>query len=295
MSLLPDDWFAECPVPIEDTRLTARWHRILFMLSQALNPLIADRQTPEPWIIASLPAGDRFAPESSSVCEIVSQMIGISLESKRFSVRYGGRADGFVGIGKAIDLIKENPLDEVIVGAADSFVDHRVLADLEQQGRLLTDGVFDGFTPGEGAAFMRLAANGHKEHICTINSLGFSVGPDHVGDTGPDRCETLANAFGNLRGRFVPQSPALTVFAGFNGEHLWAKEWGVAALRHRDIIDPEPMLEHPADGYGDLGTATATALVVMAAVALANQHRESPALVFASSDGPDSGCAWLSV
>jgi 3-oxoacyl-[acyl-carrier-protein] synthase I len=294
MAFLPEDWFDECPVPIETTRVSARWHRLLFMLAEALRTQLPPAGAPAPFVILSVPIGDASQPNESAIVNTLSAMLALRLDFARTTILYGGRADGFRGLRMAIQLIKANPGATVIVGASDSCWDHRVLANLEKAGRLLTDTMFDGFTPGEGAACLTLSTVGHENTLCLVEAVGLALGPSHIDDEQPDKGETLSNAVEDLRAQFSPTKSALTVFAGFNGEQLWAKEWGVAALRHRDIIDVDPTLEHPSDGYGDLGSATVPALVAMAALALANENRESPAMVFASSDGPDSGCAWLS-
>jgi hypothetical protein len=57
-------------------------------------------------------------------------------------------------------------------------------------------------------------------------------------------------------------SPVHTIYSSMNGEHYWAKEYGVAMSRNPPLR--ESKIAHPADCVADLGTATGAVLTGMA-------------------------------
>src|SRR5207247_2908624 len=106
--------------------------------------------------------------------------------------------------------------------------------------------------------------------------------------------EGLAQALDNLiAGLPRPPAPIASIHAGFNGESFFAKEWGVARLRHSDRFAPSVSMEHSADCFGDAGAAMGALLVLLAHAALSRGDRGGPALVFSSSDREDRACALL--
>jgi 3-oxoacyl-[acyl-carrier-protein] synthase-1 len=75
------------------------------------------------------------------------------------------------------------------------------------------------------------------------------------------------------------------------GEAHDGKLWGVATLRHRDLVDERTRLEHPADRIGDAGAGLGALLFVAAHARLARARRPGPALLWAASDHGACGCA----
>ncbi len=84
-----------------------------------------------------------------------------------------------------------------------------------------------------------------------------------------------------------PGNTIRTIYSSMNGEHHWAKEYGVAFTRNQASFHDPVKHEHPADCYGDLGSATGPVLIGLAAESLLMKH-PGPAthLVYSSSDGP---------
>jgi 3-oxoacyl-[acyl-carrier-protein] synthase-1 len=68
-----------------------------------------------------------------------------------------------------------------------------------------------------------------------------------------------------------------------NGEHYWAKEFGVAMTRSSHRFS-NVKHEHPADCYGDIGAATGGALIALAALHSLKQSTPTSCLVCTSSD-----------
>jgi uncharacterized protein (TIGR02270 family) len=79
-----------------------------------------------------------------------------------------------------------------------------------------------------------------------------------------------------------------------NGESYRAREWGFTELRV--LRNPHPRLEvfHPADCLGDVGAASGTLLIGLAAMALSENPSRHNFLVFASSESGERGAVILS-
>ena len=199
-----------------------------------------------------------------------------------------GRAGGLLALAEAIAAIERGePL--ALAVASDSFDDPTLLAALDQEDRVRADGVYDGFTPGEAGAAVLLAAPGtaarlgRRSPILKLAAVGIADEPGHRYSAEPHRGDGLAAA---IRRALSIHDPAYLqirrVLTGLNGEGLFAKEWGVAAIRSRDHFADDTILEHPADCLGDTGAASGLLLIALAAHwAL---HDPGPVLVWTASD-----------
>lgn len=234
----------------------------------------------------------------------LSKMSGLAIDAPGSRVVPAGRAAALCALELALEALESDPGRPVVVGGVDTYLDVRLLASLEAQGRILRSGVMDGFIPGEGAAFAVLAdpASGAKAldeekngAVVAVEAAASASDPGHRSGTEPARGEGLAQAVELLRGRLRRAvEPVSSTFAGFNGESFDAKAWGVARLRHFDFFAPEMVLEHPADCFGDAGAATGAILLCLASQALSAGDRAGPGLVWSASDGESCACALLS-
>jgi 3-oxoacyl-[acyl-carrier-protein] synthase-1 len=210
-----------------------------------------------------------------------------------------GRAAGVGLLGEALDRLRTRG-GLVLVGGVDSHQDADLLQALDEEDRVRAHGVYDGFTPGEGAAFLLLCPAGasKREHppMARIHAVAKADEPGHRGSPQPYRGEGLDAAFRGVFERAAGGSgdPVRTVYAGLNGEGFGAKEWGVAFLRHRERFAEGFSLEHPADTLGDAGAALGSLLLGLSTVGIARGYRRSPRLVWCSSDGPARAAALVS-
>ena len=189
----------------------------------------------------------------------------------------------------ALDLFVSRRAPFVVVGGVDTFLDARRLALLDVDDRLM-GGSMDGFIPGEGAAFLLLAGPGvarrHRlKPIARVTGVGAGVEPGHRDSPQPYRGDGLADAFRALFSALPPGTPKVrSVYAGFNGESLPTKEWGVAYLRSPERFEESVRIEHPADCVGDVGAALGPLMLALAAVGLRDRRCEEPCLVWSTSD-----------
>jgi 3-oxoacyl-[acyl-carrier-protein] synthase I len=296
MGLVPEDNLPPLKPELASLGLGPRARRILRLASPTFAAVAEGIDQPVRAFIG-LPEikGDQ-AQWLEHFLALLAQSSGVQIDLEQSAVVPRGRAAALRALEASLTSLEADPDIPVIVGGVDSFLDLVLLAELDEEGRILGPRVMDGFIPGEGAAFFVLRSpsatlsdrTASLDAVSSIKDEGFRYG------SSPAKGEGLANAIELLRGQAEPSSPVATTFAGFNGESFDAKLWGVAQMRHSDFFAPTLFMEHPADKFGDTGAATGALLTVMAATALARNHRPGPALVWAASDSEMRACALLS-
>ena len=210
---------------------------------------------------------------------------------------YSGRAAGLEALAFAFDYLYDLPTDYMLVGGSDSQLEDVRLTELDKADRLLAPDSGDGFAPGEAAGFLLLTrdpalaavVNGHR---IVLHSPGIADEPGHLGSDEPYRGEGLDQAFKKaLAGATVP--PIHSIYSSMNGEAYWAREYGVAHIRNRQAFADPVTLQHPADCYGDIGSATAPVLIALAAQDLWTSSVARAHLLYSSSDGERRGAIIL--
>jgi 3-oxoacyl-[acyl-carrier-protein] synthase-1 len=202
---------------------------------------------------------------------------------------FSGRAGSLAAIGSAARAIADGQVPFALAGGVDSFLDPFLLATLDMESRLKSASHLDGFIPGEGAAFLLLAARSAAEGIrarplAKLSPVAQAMEPGHLYSKEPYRGEGLSQALAQLFVAAPPPSPIAAVYSGMNGESHWGKEWSIAFLRNRKFITPAARLHHPADCYGDIGAAAGPLLVAQAAHGISSGYRPDPALIICSND-----------
>jgi len=300
MALFPDEELEPLAEPLGPLGLTARQRRILRLsvapLREAMAALPAG--TAAPALFLGLPEarpGQRV-PATGLVGHLCTQA-EVALDVQNSQVFPKGRAGALLALEAALAYLAKGRAEWALVGGVDTYLDLGLLAELDQEQRILGPRVADGFVPGEGAAFLVLTSSrkavraGGKVQILGAAS---AVDPGHRYSDKPARGEGLASALEKLAKALPrPPGPITTIYAGFNGESFGAKEWGVARLRHSDSFAQVARMEHPADCFGDTGSATGALLLALAQAGLSRRAMSGPALIFASSDREDRACALL--
>lgn len=203
-----------------------------------------------------------------------------------------GRAGGIQGLEMAFRYLYELEYDHVLIGGSECYLNHPRLDELDAARRLLAPGAVDGFAPGEGAGFLLLTR--HPQHalnqnnqIIALHPPGISEEPGHLLDDSdqPYRGDGLDEAFKQAlkdhNGTGIQR-----IYASLNGEHYWAKECSVALMRSQAHFQEPISIEHPADCFGDLGTATGPVLIGLAAQhLLTKQQGLATHMVYSASDG----------
>jgi 3-oxoacyl-[acyl-carrier-protein] synthase-1 len=212
-----------------------------------------------------------------------------AFDPDRSDATHRGRAGGIVALGQAVLTIQSGRADFMLAGGVDSYRDPYVLGTLDRDERIKSAANLDGFIPGEGAGFLLLArasaatALGIPPLACISSvALGFEEG--HLFSSAPYRGDGLAATVSALIAQLPSREPIGEVYSSMNGESHWAKEWGVAYIRNRPAFQDSYRMHHPADSCGDTGAAAGPLMAGIAALGVAGQYRNSPALVYGSSD-----------
>ena len=289
---VPDDALPPLVPALADLPLQARESRMLRMahaaLEEALSPL-AGHATPIP-LLLGLPEHHTTLPidPAAFLGRLAQQVPGV-LDIRHSLAVPRGRAAGLMALCEAASRLRRGNEPFILVGGVDCLVDPFILGTFDFERRIRNDINSDGFSPSEGAAFLLLStaavarAQGVEPLAQVVGSAhGFEAG--HLYSDDKYLGEGLCAAFASIFEETPPPSPIGSVYCSFNGERYWAREFGVARLRHNDAFVPEPRMEHPAECFGDMGSAVGVALAALAAHGVHKGYREAPCLVYASSD-----------
>ena len=292
MGLLPEELFTSMPLDMEDPDYDSKTHeRIIKMAILALREAVSvlTIKQPIPLILAMPePVENVMHLEPQTlIASLVSQPDLPLSEAKAHSIETG-RAATIQGLELAQRYLYEGGEDYVLLGGSDSYYGYPRLSPLDEHSRLLTPGSTDGFAPGEGAAFLLLTRHPQlalcrDQHIIALGQPGIAQEPGHMLSDEPYRGEGLDLAFKQALKDYTG-IPIHTIYSSMNGESYWAKEYGVAFIRNKKAFQDKVKIEHPADCYGDLGSATAAALIALAAESLFQQKGPATHLAYSSSD-----------
>lgn len=318
MGHLPIDVLPGLVEPLEDHRLglTALQRRLLRLAAPALQEVldveVTDAKPGEkeprfrakvlPHGLAPLPplllAGPQPSPGRAEI--VTGRMLGqlalqagVPVDVTASRVFPTGHAGFFAALQHAqTQVIGARRAELAVVGGVDSYLDLYRLALLDQEERLLTFGVQDAFTPGEAAAFVLVASRNacqryRLQPLAWIDAVGVAQEPGHRYSEQPYLGEGLAAAVGQVLGQ--PGSPVRLVMAGFTGESMHAKEWGVAHVRNRGRLADPLRVEHSAEYTGDAGAGLAPLMLVAAVLGMRDGDVQGPALVWASSEQAQRG------
>ena len=293
MALLPDDVLPPLNSELESANgLTARQRRMLRLAQPALQECLSEFSGSGslPLFLAgpeSLP-GEPPAVGEGFLDDLLVQTEA-AIDRDASEVFLDGRAGGIVALRAALAALDSGQASHVLVGGVDSYLDLRLLAMLDQDDRVMADGVMDGFVPGEAAVFILLSRDERSDSqsdskpVC-VKAPGISEELGHRFSNDTYTGDGLANAVRDALAA-VAGKPVSRVYSSMNGENIGAKESGVAYMRNASAFSPDVEVEHPADCVGDTGAAATPLLVALASKALASGHIQSPALVQCSSDG----------
>lgn len=291
---MPEDGLSKVEKPA-DMGLTTRATRILRIASLALGECLRPLREAgtRPGLILSLP--DPVTPtalDGPAFLERLALRAGGSFDPARSDASLTGRAGGLAAVTHAVELIRGRHASILVAGGVDTYRDPLVLALLDRAGRVKSPVHLDGFIPGEGAGFLLLAepsvaAGVGLTPLATVGAAAWGFESGHLGSATPYKGDGLAATFETLFGANGDAGQVDAVYASMNGEAYWAKEWGVAFLRHRRHFTSDPAMHHPADAFGDTGAASGPIMAGLAALGLRAGRHPDPTLVYASSDlGP---------
>lgn len=291
MALVPDEALPLLNSNLNTANHLKRYTQLIRLAAPALQEVMdsVPLREPPPIFLAMPESLPDCPPErQASFLEHLRVQSGANIDWSMNRLITTGRAGGLQAIDMAFKYFASTGKDVALVGGVDTYQSHYLLGVLDSQDRILAEGVKDGFVPGEAAGFLilvseRVASKLPKKPLAAVYQPGLAEEPGHRYSKEPYRGDGLANAFrlaiDNANGQSIH-----TIYSSMNGEHFGAKELGVAQVRNNAAIAVNVKIEHPADGFGDIGAACGPVLVALAALDLQKGWRQGPALVYGASE-----------
>jgi 3-oxoacyl-[acyl-carrier-protein] synthase I len=301
MHLVEEESLAPLDSALDSIDCTAAHRRMLRLGGPALAQALWGCDPPPPLLLAlpEVPT-KRSDPVGPPFISQLAVQAHVQLDEAQSATYRQGGAGALFALADALTLLAEGRVPHVVVGGIDTFLDFRRLCELDVEGRIYGPPLRLGFMPGEGAGFLllrapkppppagRQAGDTSPPRLARVIATGRGEEKGHRYSKEPYRGEGLAEAVGALFAAVPPnQQKVRCVYAGFNGEDLPAKEWGVARLRNSERFAESLQFEHPADCIGDSGAALGAIMLGLAAVEIGEAHLPQPRPIWATDDpGP---------
>ena len=290
MANVPNDALAEIVADIDEgDRFNERHYRVTLMAIAAVREACARLTSSDaiPLLLAMPDIQEDTDGLSPIVNEIESNCQPWIKAEKSRSI-YSGRAAGMEAIDFVFRLLNDEQHKYVMVGGSDSYQDYDRITPLAEEDRLLEEENMDGFAPGEAASFILLTSDPtlamvRNDHIVAIKPPGLANEIGHLYSNEPYKGEGLDQAFKKALTQ-LEQSDIHSIYSSMNGENHWAKEFGVAYIRNKASFSDTVNIKHPADVLGDVGSATGSVLIALAAEDLFTNTQANSHLVYSSSD-----------
>jgi len=255
----------------KDSTLSPRQRRLLRLAAAALVQLadvLPAGQTLPLYLTLPERLPNHTAPLHGNFIEQLALQSGIPLNAADSLIADIGRAGSFYAIEKAMQYFEQTGNDYVLIGGVDTYRDLCLLTSLDAEDRLNVQGNFDGFSPGEGAAFLLLASERvnarHIAHPVRLYWPGTALEEGHFYNEAPYRGDGLADAVREAIQRAAP-ARVQSVWSSMTYENYGAKEFGVALTRNSTQLADPLDIQHPVDCFGDMGAATGCAMIGMIA------------------------------
>lgn len=265
--------------------LTLREMRVLRLAVLALNSML--EKLPKDPLPLFLSGPETYIGEpvvNSNFIQNLAEQTGANIDIPNSRFVNIGRAGALDVIETAFKYLSGTNNYFALVGGVDSFYDMAIMQYLDDRFRLAKPDTIDGFVPGEGAGFLLLVSpNAPAEIKQGLNIMlgcpGISFDDGHLMGDEDYRGEGLSAA---LAASLNDESRNISrIYSCENGEMHYAKELGVALMRHKKMIQDNCEIVRPAECFGDLGAAFGSV-----ALGLASTHLKSgeSTLVNCSSD-----------
>jgi 3-oxoacyl-[acyl-carrier-protein] synthase-1 len=284
MSMIPPDLLPELAVPGMATR---GWEQSLVVMAHRACEEALRAAGPGPMPLHSCWPDHKPGWKSDAVvADLLGKLGGRCVAGTVAS----GRAGGFIALGAAMDDIASGRTAAALVVGSDNFDDAASLGTFLRDNRIKTPRNSDGFIPGMAAgAVLVTTADWAQKHgvqaLARVDGVATATTPGPFGSEDvPYTGEGMALAMAALRKQVGAIKPCRNVMLGLNGERIWAKEWGVASVRHAPFIAADVEVTHPADTLGEVGAATTATFLALAAKRLSREMNDMSQLIAASSD-----------
>lgn len=291
MACVPEEFFTSMDIEIDEgRRYGEQYDHIIKMAVVALREAVSRQDISEPIpLLLAMPEPDEDAdhiPMELLTTNLLKQD-DLPLSADQIRSIHTGRASGLQALELAFRYLYEAGHDFVLIGGSDSYLSYPRLDTINEE-RLKTPGSMDSFAPGEGAGFLLLSKDPQtaiveNDYVIALYPPGIAEEAGHLlseeNYLGDGLDQAFKQALNGHEGQIIQ-----TIYSSMNGERYWSKEYGVALIRNRDCFTEEYEIEHPAEYFGDLGAATGSVLMGLAAKSLLRQEESNTNLVYSSSD-----------
>ena len=294
MGRIPDGVLEELPLNFRDKKhISSLLERLIRIANFALEDISGFRDKIKMPLFLALPkdiGAERPMFPFEELTRQFSRISGIPLMFDHSRIILNGRAGGLTAVYEAIQALQEGRYEAVLAGGVDSYKNEVLLRHLDQEGRLLSELNPHGFIPGEGCGLMVLtlretARRRNWEVLSTITACAVAEEKGHLESELPFTGEGLSDTFRYLLRQNRDRNDSIKIiYSSMNGEEHWARELGVAVIRHKKYLDSEYRTITPADCHGDTGAAAGPLLLGMAMMGMRKGYAPGPALVYSSSD-----------
>jgi 3-oxoacyl-[acyl-carrier-protein] synthase-1 len=249
---------------------------------------------PLPLLLCAPEPGDAL-PDPEALLRAVLAEAPMAIEARASAVFAGGRIALFPALRAAARLIAEGGFAGCYIGGVDSLVDHETLDAAIRAGLVKTGPTPEGYVPGEGAVFLRLAARPGPGTLRVIAGVGEAQDPAPRGSSEPNSGTGFTHAAHAALAEARAAVPAIgLVVHDASGDRFGFRDVGFAISRLSPRQDPAPTIWAPATVAGEMGAAYGPLAVAQAAFFLHKQVSPGPAaLVRGAATGAARGAAVL--
>jgi 3-oxoacyl-[acyl-carrier-protein] synthase-1 len=229
----------------------------------------------------------------------IEATLGLRFHAASAAIRQG-KAGAFRGIQESAALLRAGVVAACVTGGVDSYLNADDVIRFESVYRIKREGVVRGFIPGEGAAFIAVAAPGGGRNgtgMARGEILGVGLASEDPSVTvlsdGHPTGKGLQRALeATIRDANIAESRIDFRVSDQNGESYHSIESTFALSRFYQTHREECPLWLPAGSVGEIGAAVGPLLVTMASIAMEKGYAPGTlAMCEASSDeGLRAGC-----
>lgn len=210
-----------------------------------------------------------------------------------------GHASALTALETGLSWIESDRAELCIVAGADSYLEPKTLAWLDESRQLATSYHRSGFFPGEGAGAFAIASEKAAERmgldsLAVIRSVATATESRLIKTDAVCLGEGLSECVGRALAALAPGETVDGIIGDINGERYRSEEWGFTLLRHAEALVDPTRNEVPASCWGDQGAASGPLYFVMAVEAGRRGWAQGERyLVWNSSEGGQRAAAVL--
>jgi 3-oxoacyl-[acyl-carrier-protein] synthase-1 len=247
---------------------------------------------PLPLLLCVPESGD-VLPDPAALLRAVVAEAPVAIDERASAVFAGGRIALFPALRTAARLLSGGGFAGCYIGGADSLVDYVALDGALRAGLVKTGPTPDGFVPGEGAVFLRIAARPGRKTLRMIAGVGEAQDPAPRGSSEANSGAGFARAaHAALAEARAGVAAVGLVVHDAAGDRFGFRDAGFAISRLSPRPAPAPTIWMPATVAGEMGAAYGPLAIAQAAFFLQKGVSPGPAaLVLGSAKGAARGAA----